>query len=160
MTLLVLRVRELPQPIAYRVLGPSGSLLAIAAKKPGQVVAVVGPRGGSGMPDINAVAATPIGGLKAVGINSLGEAYLADKDFSYDLVGVSMTAAAARASITIRFGGYIDDLSWNWSQGPVWLGNNGQLTQEIPTTGSLVKIGFSAGATRLIVQPEFVAKLN
>ena len=45
MTLLVLRVRELPQPIAYRVLGPSRTLLATAAKKPGQVVAVVGPRG-------------------------------------------------------------------------------------------------------------------
>ena len=160
MTLLVLRVRELPQPIAYRVLGPSGTLLATAAKKPGSVVAVVGPPGASGMPDINALAALPIGALKALGVNSLGEAHLADKDFSHDVVGVSVTAAAALASIRIRVGGFIDDLSWNWSQGPVWLGNGGQLTQEIPTTGSLVKIGFSAGATRLIVQPEFVAKLN
>lgn len=50
MTLLVLRVRELPQPIAYRVLGPSGTLLVTAAKKPGQVVAVVGPRGRDGEP--------------------------------------------------------------------------------------------------------------
>jgi hypothetical protein len=48
MTLLVLRVRELPQPIAYRVLGPSGTLLATAAKKPGSVVAVVGPPGRDG----------------------------------------------------------------------------------------------------------------
>lgn len=140
--------------------------LSIPTRAPVQVAVVggapgpQGPVGPPGVADITVAAGAAIGALKAVRIATSGQAELADKNSNPEVVGLTITAAASGDDIDVRLGGPVVDLSWNWAEGPVWLGSAGTLTQTPPTTGHLVVVGRSAGPTRLIVDPEFIATLN
>ena len=48
--------------------------------------------------------------------------------------------------------GAIDEPSWSFSPGPVFLGLNGALVQAPPASGFVLQIGTALSATRLVVE--------
>lgn len=135
----------------------------VVPAEPGVVrVAVPGPMGGDGPPGASAQgnrsetavqAAVTLGGHKAVRGTPAGAVY-ASAAILADLgtvIGVTTGAAAAGADVAVVSSGAIDEPSWAWAPGPVWLGLDGNLTQ-IPPAGAFVQqIGVAVGPTRLIV---------
>ncbi|MBD1554757.1 hypothetical protein [Pseudomonas typographi] len=89
-----------------------------------------------------------------VGYESQGKVYLLDptdpaSDAVHALIGLSTVAAAQDAEVTLQTMGTIDDSGWSWSEGLVFLGPNGTLTQTAPSTGWEVVVGWAPSATRL-----------
>lgn len=77
----------------------------------------------------------------------------------YQLLGVTLTGASPPGKVRVRRQGVVDDSSWNWLLGPVWLGSAGGLTQTPPTEGFNVVVGYAVGPHRLIVGPHPPIKL-
>lgn len=67
------------------------------------------------------------------------------------VLGITNGAAQAGAQIGVVTEGPIDEPSWTWSPGPVWLGLNGALTQSVPMSGMVVRVGLALSPTRLLV---------
>lgn len=83
-----------------------------------------------------------------------GVVYPLDKDDAAHidlLLGVTLTAADMGGTVTVQRTGFIDDSSWSWTPGRVYLGAAGALTQVPATSGSDVLIGSASSATRLIL---------
>ncbi|MCB4803507.1 hypothetical protein QO001_000852 [Methylobacterium brachiatum] len=127
-------------PFRVRVLRPA---------EPGIVrVVVPGPMGGDGPPGASAQgnrsetaiqAAVALGGHKVVRGTPEGAVYASAAILS-DLgtvIGVTTGAAAADADVAVVSSGAIDEPSWAWLPGPVWLGLDGDLTQT-PPAGAFV----------------------
>lgn len=69
----------------------------------------------------------------------------------FQALGLAITSAATGTQISIQTQGFIDDSSWSWTEGIVWCGPNGVLTQTPPTSGWDFIIGFATSATRLYI---------
>lgn len=69
----------------------------------------------------------------------------------FQALGLSITSASIGTDLTIQTQGFVDDSSWNWTEGHVWCGPNGILTQTPPTSGWDFIIGFATSATRLYI---------
>ncbi|WP_158892505.1 MULTISPECIES: hypothetical protein [unclassified Pseudomonas] len=65
------------------------------------------------------------------------------------LLGITTTAAAAGGSVDVQRLGTIDDDGWTWSEGLVFVGPGGRLTQEAPATGWEIVLGSAPAPTRL-----------
>lgn len=95
---------------------------------------------------------------KVVVINSSGKIVYADKDTpSHQNIvwGMTKVALADASSGDIRVSGYVENTAWTWTLGsPVFLGNNGELTQTVPTTGFLLVLGFPITATSMFLRIE------
>lgn len=102
-----------------------------------------------------------IGALKAVKLNEAGFAFIGDKDDLnvQNIIGISINSASLNSLITIQIGGQLIDSNWNWQEGNIWLGDNGNPTQTLPTTGSIFKLGVAVGPNSMIIQPELIAIL-
>lgn len=69
-----------------------------------------------------------------------------------DLIsGLAITAAAGAGDVQVQRSGPVDDVSWNWAPGRVYLGAGGALTQSPPADGFDVLVGSAVSATRLII---------
>jgi hypothetical protein len=117
--------------------------------------------GGSGDNIFTHEAGENLGGHRAVYIAGDGKAYLADHSTAHELqpVGVTVGSASVGFIAQIQSEGELQEPSWAWSNGPVYLGVNGLLTQVAPLTGSIFVIGVAAGPTRIRVSPQLIAKL-
>ncbi|MFK3971123.1 hypothetical protein ACI2KS_10390 [Pseudomonas sp. NPDC087358] len=69
----------------------------------------------------------------------------------YQALGLAITSGSIGTDINIQTQGFVDDSSWSWTEGHVWCGANGVLTQTPPTTGWDFIIGFATSATRLYI---------
>lgn len=67
------------------------------------------------------------------------------------IAGITYTAGDEGDEVMIRRTGAIEDSSWNFTTGRVWLGENGLLTQIPPTTGYDVVIGVATTNNRMYV---------
>ena len=67
------------------------------------------------------------------------------------VVGISLAAASAGASISYVDDGPIDEPSWSFAPGPVWLGEQGQITQAVPASGFAQIVGTAVAPTRIVV---------
>lgn len=65
------------------------------------------------------------------------------------LLGVAVTAGEADDVVSIRSSGSLDDPSFDWDEGPVYVGLGGRLTQEYPATGWELVAGASPAPTRV-----------
>lgn len=88
---------------------------------------------------------------------------IADKDTTSQqekILGVTITSAAGSGEeVSVVTEGKIDDPSFSFTPGPIWLGNSGVLTQTRPTTGLLVQIGVAISATLINVNIQMAIKL-
>lgn len=121
-------------------------------------VSAGGPQGKQGDPG-------PAGGATATGIvgtslsalrvlYQLGDAlYAADPSDGMQVglvVGLGLTAAASAGQAVIyQATGNVDDASWSWDIGPVFLGPAGTLTQAAPTNGWELVVGWASSPTRI-----------
>lgn len=61
------------------------------------------------------------------------------------------SASGANQTVNVIEFGELIDPSWTWTQGPVFLGAGGQLTQTPTLTDALVQIAEALSATKLLV---------
>lgn len=111
--------------------------------------------------DREASAEQMIPGHRAVSFDGSGGAWLAEPGSSEfaGIGGVSSGAATSGALATVRLQGVLEEPSWNWSEGPIWVGAEGALTQVLPTSGYLVRAGIALAPTVIHVDPLTIAKL-
>lgn len=75
------------------------------------------------------------------------------------IIGITTGAAADGGEVVIQDKGILIEPTWLWSEGDVWLGSSGQLTQIQPASGCLVRIGSAIGTTALQIGIEFIVQL-
>lgn len=99
-------------------------------------------------------AAQNISALRAITTDGNGKAVYATNATASGsvVIGISTTSGSTGANINIQTAGTLSDASWNWSNGLVWLGTNGALTQTAPTNGAyIVPVGRAYNSTTIIV---------
>lgn len=107
--------------------------------------------------DVSLVAGVNLSALRAVTTDSNGRAVYASPATLSDavVVGITSTAANALDAVSVRTAGIVDDGSWSWTKGPVFLGTNGTLTQTAPTGGLIIcQVGRALGPTKLQIDVE------
>lgn len=113
---------------------------------------------------VNYIAAEAIGGHRIVTVNELGKIIYADKDQSehvYKVLGISKNAIEEGASGEIQSAGEMIEPSWNWTPNlPIYLGNNGLMTQTVITSGFILQIAFAVTATKIFVGIKQSIKLS
>lgn len=72
-----------------------------------------------------------------------------DSDHIDYFLGITTSSATNGREIVVKRSGTIDDASWNWTPGLVYLGADGVLTQTVPTTGWELVVGNSPSPQRL-----------
>lgn len=72
-----------------------------------------------------------------------------DAEHIEQIAGITVTSADDGGSISVQRSGPMDDSTWNWTPGVVWLGVDGALTQVPPDDGFSVIVGWAVAATRL-----------
>ncbi|MBM3204117.1 hypothetical protein FJZ55_09470, partial [Candidatus Woesearchaeota archaeon] len=89
------------------------------------------------------VASTAIGGHRVVKSTLTGCAYADSTDINDlgKILGVTFTATTQGSLAKIHTSGEIEEPTWNFTAGPVYLGTNGVLTQTLPVTGFIQQIG-------------------
>lgn len=121
-----------------------------------------GPAGAQGLQGIpgatagqilQAVAGATLGGHRAIFIDA-GRAQYADSaaPSAERVAGITLGAAAEDAVVNYQTAGAITEPSWNWNEGPVFLGANGMLTQTPPSSGAVVELGVALAPTTIIVR--------
>lgn len=88
-----------------------------------------------------------------------GKAYLSSASMSPSLglsiKGMSVSNAVVDGLVQIQLGLIVQNPAWNLSTGtPVFLGENGQITQQIPTDGLSVEIGTALSDSKLFLDVE------
>lgn len=76
------------------------------------------------------------------------------------MLGVTLTAGEAGAQIAIRAEGTLDDAGWAWTEGLVFVGPDGTLTQTYPAVGWEIVVGASPSSQRINLnfdEPVFLA---
>lgn len=129
------------------------------------VVAVGGAQGPQGVPGASSVENTVLAGVTLSGhrgviLNSAGEAVYADSatsSHSNKFFGVTIGAANVGTTVTVKIFGELSEPTWSWTPDqPIYLGNNGALTQTVPvspsSTFSLI-IGVAVTATKIYINP-------
>lgn len=120
-----------------------------------------GAKGDTGAPGtalslIELEAGENIGTYKVV-YSTGGLAYLADNSTSSHLgkiVGVTTESELSGEDITIQAYGPLEDATWTWSDGPIYLGSNGALTQTAPTSGFVLEVGRALTLIKFLVNPK------
>ena len=121
-------------------------------------LACAGPRGPAGVDGeftLIAGESVDVGEVvKSVG----GQLFLASNNETLadaaNVVGVVTTAAAIGFSADVTSSGEVSNPSWTLSDGLVYLGLNGQVTQTPPATGVFLKVGTAIDSTTLLVDIE------
>lgn len=113
-------------------------------------VGIPGPEGGA---TLQRRAGETISALRVVYERNNRVFYLdaSDDDHIDLLLGISVTSAPAEELLNVQRSGVIDDSSWTWLLGPIWLGSAGTLTQSPPAAGYDVLIGSAVSPTRIIL---------
>ena len=79
----------------------------------------------------------------------------ADKNTLSDAVnilGISTNSAIVSDPVSVVTSGKIEEVTWSWIvDSPIYLGNNGTLTQIMPTTGFLLIMGVATSPTSMLV---------
>lgn len=108
-----------------------------------------GPSGGA---SVQVLAAAAVGGLRAVVFTAAGAVHASNDNLAHvGLVsGISINAASSGGAVNVQSAGFVDELSWSWAPGDIWLGVDGALTQLYPA-GALFsqRLGYAVSPTRV-----------
>lgn len=99
---------------------------------------------------------TPIGGGRAVrGVEAGLVDYASASNTDHtNVIGITMEAVDSGA-INVCTGGLMVDSSWTWVVGPLYVGENGVLTQTAPSIGFVLEVGTAISATTIVVNLGF-----
>lgn len=104
--------------------------------------------------DLTLTAGASLSALRAVTTNSSGQAVYANNNTlaNAQVVGITLGAASSGEQVGVKTFGPMSDANWNWTKGAVYLGTNGQLTQNAPSGGAIiVQVGRALTNTQLFV---------
>lgn len=104
-------------------------------------------------PTTKLVAVTPIGGHRIVKA-TIGGCTYADSRYISDVntvIGITESAYTIGDLVQIRLSGEITEPSWSFNIGPVYLGNNGLLTQVVPNVGFIQQVGIATGTNTILI---------
>jgi len=137
---------------------PQTAAQIVAAGQRGQA----GPMGPPGEQTVVCTAGQILSGHRAVyGNGSLVLLASADDLLSAECcLGISLNSALQDEPVTVQRTGIIEELTWAWSPGPVFLGMNGVLTQEVPQAGVVLQIGVALSASQLDIRMGTVISLD
>ncbi|WP_462382329.1 hypothetical protein [Pseudomonas sp. Marseille-QA0892] len=140
------------QPFALVVEPRAAPAVVVAAGNQGPAGprGVPGPSGGSA---VQRQAGNTLSALRFVYELNGAVRYLdySDSENMDFALGLTLTSAAEGQQIDIQLSGSVDEPSWSWMPGPVWLGTEGFLTQSPPHEGFLLYVGSAVSPTRLIL---------
>lgn len=140
-----------PQVLRLTVIPPPSITSTIAGQQ--------GPAGPAGSTKTPYPAAVSVSGHAAMLADAAGLAAPADATVPAHLgavVGVSLNAALAGATVIVQGSGLIEHSGWTWTPDlPVFLGAAGALVQ-VPAAGAvfLQVLGWARSPTRLLVSPQ------
>ena len=126
-----------------------------------------GPPGPPGPPSpfsgVTMIASTSISIHTAVMPDGTGGVVYADQQDVLTvgrLMGIASSSASVGEDVIVIVTGEVDEPTWTWSPGEVYLSTDGTLTQTPPTTGYLQVIGVALTPTRLTVGIQLPILLN
>lgn len=92
---------------------------------------------------IIATASAIVHGLRAVVIDAgqVRHPSIADVNDAVLIAGVARTSAVIGEDVNIQTDGVVKEQSWVWNEGPVYVDDEGHLTQTAPPSGYVVSIG-------------------
>ena len=149
-----------PQTLAFTAAAQTNHL-DVAFTGPAGIRGIDGVQGPQGIPGIaggsliQCVAGESISGHRAIRLNN-GFAFYCNSmalDNAGTAIGISTQATLTGGTFNVQTLGIIDEGSWNWIPGPVFVGNNGLLTQ-IPTGVFTQQIGVATTATEININPQ------
>lgn len=127
------------------------------------VVPVVGPRGPAGPAGDQSgtllftrqAASGSLGGHRVVRPNPDGSISYAGNDQAGDLGAPLWLTLQAGPEVQVCAFGSVDEPSWSWAVGPLYLGTGGQLTQTVPTPPALflTVVGYATGPNSVFIEP-------
>jgi hypothetical protein len=134
----ILIVTEQSEPVIFNILsvGPQG------------------PRGEPGGELVAYLAGETLGGNRMVILeNDLAMyANCTNVLHGHRVIGMTVGAIMSGAFGDVRRSGVIEEVSWNWDTNtPIWLGENGLLTQTIPESGFSLIIGYPVTSTKVMI---------
>ncbi len=131
----------------------------------GYFVGVQGPAGRDGAAenrfDFRAVAQSNLSGHRAVRLNADGKFEYAalTVDSVFETCGITVGAISQNQTGVARSVGVIDEGSWAWQTGAIFLAADGILTQTPPTSGYLLEVARAISATKILVSIKQPIKL-
>ena len=144
---------ELPRRVSVPELPVSGNL------PPGKTLITtgigLGVSAGDATPSDNLIylpTNSDIGGHRAVATNDY--AYYADPTITNSFcVGISVSAVSAGVDVPLQVSGKLQIPGMSWVVGGcVFVGTNGVLTQVVPTSGFIQKIGIACGSDCVLIE--------
>lgn len=138
--------------------GPAGPT---GATGPQGIQGIQGPAGPAGGSIPQFTAGENLSGHRAIRLHN-GLAYYCDSTtlaHAGTAIGVSTGAALAGDPVNVQTIGIVAEPSWTWSDGPVYVGPNGSLSQTI--SGVFVQqIGVAGNSTELNIAPQLAVLRN
>lgn len=95
------------------------------------------------------------------GVNQLGLASYTD--YKRPAIGIAVETFNKDDVKKFVTDGYLTNIDWNFTDVPntaVWVGLNGELTTDVPTTWSMQRVGFVVGPTTIFVKIEEIILLE
>ena len=115
-----------------------------------------GPAGPPGTGTFQKIAGENLGGHRVVTSDASGNAVYASASevaHANRILGITIGAALSGGTADIMAEGAMDMAGWTWNTTlPVFLGENGNMTQSPPTSGFICIVGFPQTPTKLYVR--------
>lgn len=124
-----------------------------------------GPQGAKGDPgDISQIheAGENLSGHRAIRV-AAGLAYYCDGTNSAHTglcIGITAGAATAGDDATVQTVGLMTEPSWTWTEGPVFVGASGILTQSLSGLAFIQQVGIATSATTLDINPQLPIRIS
>jgi len=149
------------QPVEVKVTEPQTPEIQVHA--PTETIKIVdvgpqGPPGPTGAADSvreDLTLAETVGGHRLVSVNSDGNLVLADcrvLDRVLTFAGITVSAGAAGAQGRFQAFGPVTDSSLAVNSGPVYMGYDGAWTQEVPTEGAILQVGYGEYPNTIVMR--------
>ena len=121
---------------------------------------VKGDKGDPGGVTTTKVSGQPLGGQRVVILANDGFLYYASsftENHCNKVLGITTAAFTSGANTTIQLMDVMEESSWNWTPDlPIFLGDNGLLTQNEDATGIFIlQIGVALTATKIYIDKQF-----
>lgn len=114
---------------------------------------VQGRPGADGGVTVTLTAGATLGGHRLVTKQADGTAVYADNATVGSVpLWLTLGAASLGAQVDAQATGVVDEPSWTWTPGPLYLGVAGALTQTLPTAPAyLVQVGYATSPTSIVL---------
>jgi hypothetical protein len=78
----------------------------------------------------------------------------ADSAHAGKALGISAGAVSLGDTVTVRMTGMVQELTWTLTEGPVYVGANGALTQSVSGLAFVQQIGVAVSPTQININPQ------